>query len=121
MSPPILIVDDDPDVRETLVEVLVEDGHSVFAAKNGLEGLAVLRRLTASPCIVVVLDVMMPVMDGPTLLRELPSIRDPSQVRIIINTGSGNFDCTGQPGVVAMLRKPFELTDLLALVKKHCS
>src|SRR5204863_7477007 len=58
----ILVVDDDADIREVLREVLTESGRHVLTAANGLEALQILRA-GSSPCMVL-LDLMMPVMDG---------------------------------------------------------
>lgn len=79
VSPPalILLVDDDPDIREALAMVLEIAGHTVVAASNGAQALELLRR-TPLPR-VILLDLMMPVMDGLTFLREAranPAWRD---------------------------------------------
>ena len=58
----ILLIDDDPDTREQLAEILREAGYLVATARNGLEGLEKLKTDYA-PC-VILLDLMMPVMNG---------------------------------------------------------
>ena len=63
----VLIVDDDPDIREALVE-LFEDSYHVLVGTNGLEALEILAREHADA---VVLDLMMPIMDGETFLKKL--------------------------------------------------
>ncbi len=58
----ILLIDDDPDTREQLAEILSEAGYLVATARNGLEGLEKLKT-DCAPC-VILLDLMMPVMNG---------------------------------------------------------
>lgn len=67
-SPKILIVDDEPNLRELFVDTLSPRGFECLTAANGLEGLNM--ALTAHPDIIL-LDVRMPEMDGLTMLREL--------------------------------------------------
>ncbi|MDB4982851.1 MAG: two component, sigma54 specific, transcriptional regulator, Fis family [Myxococcales bacterium] len=64
----ILVVDDDPDWRATLTDVLVSEGYAVALAENGREALALLSPL--EPCVVVT-DLQMPIMDGEQLLKAL--------------------------------------------------
>src|SRR5512138_3072107 len=63
----ILVVDDEPIVRMLLAESLADAGHSVTAARNGAEAL---ERVLAQPADMVLLDLLMPGMDGVTFLRE---------------------------------------------------
>lgn len=71
---PVLVVEDDLAVRETLRDVLEMEGYRVLTAENGAEALAVLSRSTP-PCLIL-LDLMMPVMDGWQLLEILRSPGD---------------------------------------------
>src|SRR5579862_4602951 len=64
----ILIVDDDPDIRDSLKEVLEDEGYEVNGVANGREALDYLRK-SPRPC-VILLDLMMPVMDGWQFRRE---------------------------------------------------
>jgi CheY-like chemotaxis protein len=70
----VLIVEDDLNIRDTLEDALTEEGHTVFVARNGAEALATLTHLPRPA--LVVLDLWMPVMDGPAFLRELRSRED---------------------------------------------
>lgn len=65
----VLVVDDDDDVRESFAELLEDRGHRVFAAENGRQALEVLDSLPRPA--VVMLDLMMPVMNGPEFLAQL--------------------------------------------------
>jgi CheY-like chemotaxis protein len=62
-APYVLVVEDDPDVRETLADTLREEGIAVDEAANGLEALECMRENDALPS-VILLDLAMPVMDG---------------------------------------------------------
>lgn len=59
----VLIVDDDADIRETLSDFLQDEGYDVAAVGDGAQALAFLRSGVALPCLIL-LDLMMPVMDG---------------------------------------------------------
>ena len=61
-NPPVLVVDDDLDIRETVVQLLEDEGYVVFAAEHGASALSRLRGIDP-PC-VVLLDLFMPVLDG---------------------------------------------------------
>ncbi|MFY0564323.1 response regulator [Archangium lansingense] len=112
---PILIVDDDPDIREALRDILDDAGYSVVLAFHGQMALELLGTI-GPPCLVL-LDWMMPVMDGAQflhLLRENPLY---DTVKVILCTASGR---DVPPGAQGLLRKPFELDELLAVVSESC-
>jgi CheY-like chemotaxis protein len=111
----LLIVEDDPDIRESVAEILGIEGYSVAVANNGLEGLNLLAQIP-QPCIIL-LDMMMPVMTGPEFLARLkadPVLRD---CTVLIMTAG---HAQPPPGAAGLIRKPFELPDLLAFVNRHC-
>ncbi len=106
----VLVVDDDPSIRNLLVEELRYRGYSVITARNGSEALDRLSVMTPD---VIVLDLMMPVMDGWTFVERY---RDPARRRsipIIAVSAEGDL-CPGYEalGVTAFLRKPFDLNEL---------
>ncbi|MFE8605704.1 response regulator [Archangium violaceum] len=114
-STPILVVDDDPDIREALRDILDDAGYSVALAFHGRMALEMLETM-GRPCLVL-LDWMMPVMDGAQflhLLRENPLY---DSVKVILCTASGR---DVPPGAQGLLRKPFELEELLAIVAGSC-
>jgi CheY-like chemotaxis protein len=113
-SSTVLVVDDDAGIRESVTEVLTAEGYRVLQAGDGAEALAQLSGM-AGPC-VMLLDLAMPRMNGFEVLAELsrrgPSGRTPVLV-MSANAHPGELD---HPQVVALLRKPFELDDLLRWV-----
>ena len=72
MASKILIVDDDPDIREVLTMILESQGYTVVAASDGIECLAVLKAENPN---LMIIDLLMPKMDGFALLRELEEER----------------------------------------------
>jgi DNA-binding response OmpR family regulator len=113
----ILVIDDDPDLRAFLEEVLKSAGHEVILAADGREG--VMRQRT-SPADLVITDLYMPNQDGAETIRELRS----SFPTLAIIAMSGRVD-TGtmlsiaqNVGDVGILRKPFVVDELIAAVAK---
>lgn len=111
--PCILMVEDEVDFREPLAEFLHEEGYHVVQARNGLHALQLLQA-GVRPALVL-LDMMMPIMDGPTFLRHLRAEPAWSALPVLIVSGS-----RPAPGAVAVLKKPFELPVLTGLLARHC-
>ncbi|MBV9947177.1 MAG: response regulator [Myxococcales bacterium] len=120
---PIVLVEDDADIREDLTELLRAERYEVVAAANGREALDVLRALHANgrtPC-VVFLDLMMPVMDGWTMRREM--LADPALSDLTVLVVSGAADVPGEArarGAAGYLVKPFQWKELVDAVRRHC-
>jgi two-component system, chemotaxis family, chemotaxis protein CheY len=111
----VFVVDDDEDYRHTCCEVLALTGYRTAAAANGKEALA---RLRSAPDVdLILLDLMMPVMNGWELQAELA--RDPqlSAIPVIVVTAG---DTAADPGAAACLSKVAELPELLEAVRRHC-
>ncbi len=108
----ILVVDDEPALRDLLAELLGDEGHTVLTAADGAAAAEILGR--AAPDLVVT-DAMMPRLDGPGLLRWMrtqPALRG---VPAVVVSAVGRVDPDGL-GAVAFVAKPFELAALLAAV-----
>ena len=119
-SKSVLIVEDDPDIREVLEEMLDAGGHRVVTATNGAEGLAALD-LVAAPA-VILLDLMMPVMSGFAFLEELARRSDRVGDRVLLISANETVERAAQlPGVVGYVKKPFDLDEVLSLVERHSS
>jgi CheY-like chemotaxis protein len=113
----ILVVDDDADIREVLGEVLTESGHEVLTASNGLEALQILRD-GWDPCMVL-LDLMMPVMDGYVFLEEARSDPALSSIPITVITAGRQVDVQRLEGAT-VVAKPIRLPALMSLIAKNC-
>jgi DNA-binding response OmpR family regulator len=115
--PGVLIVDDDAAVRRLLETALTGHGFAVIVAKTGSQAVELLRSHTAAIG-VVLLDVLMPDMDGPATLRELRRIRP--GIPICYHTAfSGDYseDELLAPGACALVIKPCPLDKLIAALK----
>ena len=112
----ILIVEDDVNIRETLKSLLELEGFAVFAAVNGQDGLNALKHITA-PCLVL-LDLLMPVMDGTEFLKVKSS--DSVIATIPVCVVSAVADRTQAPGAVGYIKKPIDFDALLRFVRRYC-
>jgi CheY-like chemotaxis protein len=114
----VLIAEDDYNFRDTLEDALVEDGHHVVCARNGAEALMALTRLPRPA--LVLLDLHMPVMDGVTFLNELRKRPDPEDFEVIVMSALVDPEWFGKVhGVIRVLRKPFDIVELQALVAEY--
>jgi len=114
----IVIVDDDEYVREVTDITLSEAGHTVRATGSGLEAL---RWLEEEPCELLIIDLRMPEIDGPTLLREVRAKWPHDGPRVLLLSGCTerpSDPSTGQPIDCPVLIKPFSLDDLSAAVAR---
>ncbi len=117
---PILVVDDDPDIREAIIEVLEENGHRTLSAANGNEALAALRSSDEPPC-VILLDLMMPIMDG-RAFREAQQA-DPELAKIpviVLSAFRDSAETAKQLDVAGYLPKPVSLDALISLIDTFC-
>lgn len=111
----ILIVDDEADIRDSLQEFFEDEGFAVATAANGEEGLAQLRA-GPLPC-VIILDLLMPVLDGNEMYERMQADAGLSQVPVIISTS----DPRRAPSGVPTMKKPVSLMRLLASVRQFCA
>ncbi len=113
----VLVVEDDEVIRGMLVFLLEGDGHTVEQAAEGDEALSILRRRTPD-CIV--LDLMMPGVDGLTVLRTRQAEGFAADARVVVLTArSGTDDAVWcwEAGADEFLTKPFEPEHLLRIVR----
>ena len=116
----VLVVEDDEEIRETMIEVLEENGYEAVGACDGAEALTQLRDPEDRWC-VVLLDLMMPNMDGPAFRRE--QLLDPSLSPIPVVIVSARSDVDDQAvklAVAAHVTKPLSLAELLSTVGRFC-
>ena len=113
----VLIVEDDLGIREALGDLLAYEGFGVVQAENGRQALDLLREPNTHPCLIL-LDLMMPVMDGWQFLRAAETHLVTRKISVTIV--SAVADKTRLPAGVPCLRKPVELRTLLQIVTSHC-
>ena len=119
-SAPVLVVEDDLDIRETLADALADSGFRVAQASNGRDALALLREARPLPCIIL-LDLMMPVMDGREFRAQ--QLRDPELAKIPVIVLSAYRDVEANVSgmnVSGFLRKPPDLDELLRTISDLC-
>ena len=115
----ILVIDDDPTVREVIRKMVETAGHSVREAEDGLQGLQQYRQ---NPADVVIADILMPVMGGLEAIKEIRS-GDP-QAKIIAVTGYdpneeiGYLCLAEECGAARTFRKPVMMPDLLQAISE---
>lgn len=110
----VLVVDDDPDILEALAEILEVEGFSVRRARNGQEALD---RLEPAPDLIL-LDLMMPVMDGWEFAQRLRQLELRQRAPVIVLSADRNVGAKARDiGAVGHLAKPFELNELLDMVR----
>src|SRR3954467_134692 len=115
----ILVVDDDPDIRESLAEILGDEGYRVTGVQNGSEALAYLRARTRPS--LILLDMMMPEMDGWRFRLEQQKSPDLAGIPVVILSAHGNV----REGALALgaadyLRKPLRIENLLEIADRYC-
>ena len=117
-----MVVDDDPDIRESLELLLRLHGHPVVTAADGAEALERLRSDADRPPCVILLDLMMPRMSGFELHDALHSDPALSSIPVVVITGAGGLigDRAATLQAEEVVRKPFEMAALLAIVRRHC-
>jgi CheY-like chemotaxis protein len=115
----VLLVEDDPDIREGMADVLRDAGRSVVEAQDGREAFAKLN-LLGRPCLIL-LDLLMPRMDGYESLEQLKQRPDAPQFPVLVLSAHANADAVQHyPGVIGTLRKPFQVKTLLSWVEALC-
>jgi CheY-like chemotaxis protein len=117
--PHILVVDDDPAIRDVMCDILEMSDYAVRTASNGVEALDEVHR---RPPMLVLLDLMMPVMDGWEFLRNCRRASDCASVPVAIMSAARDAaSIADELGAQAFLPKPFELDDVLTVVNRLAS
>lgn len=116
----ILVVEDDMDIREALADVLRDEGHEVLVAANGVEALSLLAPETPPPCLVL-LDLMMPAMNGWEFMSQLRT-SPRKDLPVVVLTGAHDGERVARElGAIGAMRKPFEIPSLLEHVVRWCT
>jgi CheY-like chemotaxis protein len=113
----VLVVDDDEDIREAVVEILGAEGFRVYTAANGVDALALLRDASLKIS-VIILDLMMPIMDGREFLENLAQERAGfAGLKIFIASANLRARDTADEFGLPVLLKPFAIEDLVECVR----
>lgn len=113
----ILVVDDDPNARSVLKDMLAAEGYNVLEAMDGIEALAVLGRETVH---LVITDRTMPGMDGLVLLKKLQEKKVTLPILMISAYGEEKLWSEAiRLGALDYIMKPFNIHQVLRLIKKH--
>ena len=111
----VLVVDDEPAIQMVVADALADEGHEARTAGSGREALALLDRWLPD---IILLDLTLPEMSGQAFRAAQRALGGPrSEVPVILVTGAHQQDGLVQEmGALGMLRKPFDLDALIALV-----
>jgi DNA-binding response OmpR family regulator len=111
----VLVVEDEANIADVLVMALEEEGYTVRTAADGRQALAVLREW---PPQVVLLDLMLPILDGWSLLEEWRRSGLAPEARVVVVSAARTAPATrgGDPRIAAVIPKPFDLNRVLAAV-----
>jgi CheY-like chemotaxis protein len=114
----ILLVEDDTGIRDSVAECLASEGYDVAPVENGKEALRWLRN-AARPDLIMV-DLVMPVMNGAELIDELRGDVALRDIPVVLMTAAAATAALPLPRANGYLSKPFDLGALLDTVERHC-
>lgn len=118
----VFIIEDDKDIRETLADYLEGEGFIVIQANNGKEALEILET-NEKPCLFL-LDLFMPVMNGNQFLEQIKKDGNPNaEVPVLVFSAAPQEDEEVKKvykWVTGVLKKPFDIDEVLATVTKNC-
>ena len=116
----VLVVDDDPIIRDMMVDILDFEGYAISTARHGLEALEILR---GDERYLVFLDVMMPVLDGWGFVERVRKLPAGDHVPIVVMSAAHRIQESAErlrrAGVSAVLAKPFDSEALIAIVQRY--
>jgi CheY-like chemotaxis protein len=111
----VLVVEDEEELREMMREALEENGFVVVTANDGRGGLEAISRI--EHLCLVLLDLLMPGMNGWDFLEEMRARPELANVPIVVHT---SVPSRAPAGATRVLQKPLELDRLLAVVREYC-
>ena len=119
--PTVLLVEDEPPVRELVAELLREEGYEVREARDGAEAIRALDDclLPSGRACLILLDMMLPRVDGVGVLRHLAE-RGTHVPVVAMSASRKQLAVAEAAGVDSVVPKPFDLDDLLAVVERNC-
>lgn len=120
LSPTIMVVDDEPDIREIMTELLEAEGFLVIAVANGKDALAHLHEVGPQPSLIL-LDLMMPVMDGWTFAAHRDKEPALANIPLVVVSGAHDLQAIALSlHATACMRKPLQGPVLVALAHRLC-
>ena len=116
----MLVVEDDSDALDLIATILEDAGYNVLRATNGLEALARLAEQRGR-CDLILLDLMMPVMNGWDFRRKQREILALADIPVILMSAGAHL-AAASDGLdpAGSMTKPVDPEDLIAIVKRHC-
>jgi len=120
MKKPVLVIEDDRDIREPIQELLQDEGFTVVCSSSGVEALELLEKQNLAPGIILC-DLMMPHMNGIDFVQNLKQrqMHDASRA-VVLLSASNDIDTTAEKLGVGHLRKPIDLDLLIKKVHQYC-
>ncbi len=119
---PVMVIDDDQDIRECVADALNNEGFGVYCAENGREALDQLKGLREEElpgCIF--LDMMMPVMAGPEFLEEIDlESGDVGRIPIVVTSANLEYASFSTKHVFRKIKKPFNLDQIFEEAHRFC-
>ena len=109
----VMIVEDEPAIRGLLSMTLEDEDYLVETAADGREALEKVRRRAPDAMLV---DLMLPVMDGWSLIDTLDADTDVGEIPVVAVSATGRYAAVGEHGVCAFLSKPFDVQTLLTVL-----
>ena len=118
----ILVVEDEPCVRELAVEVLREEGYDVVEAKDGVEAICALEQHDppSGRLSLILLDMMLPGVDGLQVLGHLGTLGVSLPV-VAVSASRSQLAAALDAGARAALHKPFDLHKFVGTITRHCA
>lgn len=117
----VMLVEDDDETREALATILEEASYRVISAANGADAWRLLQS-HAGPCDIILLDLMMPVMNGWDFRRKQKDSADFSSIPVLLMSAGGNIASScADLGTSDYIAKPVEVAELLDKIQRYCS
>jgi two-component system, OmpR family, response regulator CpxR len=117
---PVLLVDDDADMREAIRISMEDEGYEMVEASDGQEALDYLRSHPPPP--VILLDWNMAPMNGPQFMAEVSKSSELAEVPVIVLTADARApEKVKRQGYAGCLTKPFQLDALFELLRRYCA
>ncbi len=113
---PIMVVEDDDNIRDFVELILEGEGYPVVTASNGAIALDLLEQCAPS---LILLDVRMPVMDGREFARRYRAWPDPRAPIVVVTAAVEAAERAAELGAAGYLAKPFDLNVILRMVQEH--